>query len=178
MRLATGIGRYFSAASPQRASAGLAARAGLFAPAAALLCAGLMAGCAAGTPFEDAGAPVVKTLNGQEADATPTGSIAPASDNPLDQVLAPGDHAAVLTALGASLDPQSPGAPVTWTAAGGQGRGEVKPTATARMIGDDVCRPFALAGAGLAGKFAASGLACRNKRGDWRVRELTPGKSA
>ncbi|QLP98467.1 MAG: hypothetical protein HZY79_15325 [Rhodoblastus sp.] len=117
-------------------------------------------------------------MAGKEVDATPTGSITPASDNPLDQVLAQSDHAAVLTALGASLDPQSPGLTVTWTAAGGQGRGDVKPTATARVIGDDVCRPFALAGVGVAGKFTASGLACRNKRGDWRVRELTPGKSA
>ena len=93
-------------------------------------------------------------------------------------MLAPADHAAVLTALGAALDPQGPGAPVTWTAAGGQGRGEAKPTAMAKPLGDDVCRTFALDGAGLSGKFSAEGMACRNKRGDWRVRDLNVGKSA
>lgn len=144
---------------------------------AALICAALAA-CTAGTPFEDGPSAAVKPAVAQEVDTTPTGSIARAPETPLDKVLAPGDHAAVLTALGASLDPQSPGSPVTWTAAGGQGRGEARPTAMAQPIGDDVCRAFALDGTGLSGKFNAVGLACRNKRGDWRVRELTVVKNA
>lgn len=170
MRLETRFGRHPSAATSLNARR--------LARGALVACVAILTGCTAGTPFDEGAAPAAKTLNGQDVDDAPTGSIAPASDNPLDRVLAPGDHAAVLTALGASLDPQSPGSPVTWTAAGGQGRGEARPTAMARTMGDEICRAFALEGSGLAGKFVASGLACRNKRGDWRVRELTPGKSA
>ena len=159
-----------NAASPLKASR--AAR------VAALLCACVAAGCTAGTPFEDSGpAPKAAAVAAEPVDEMSTGSIKPASEQPLDHVLARADHAAVLTALGAALDPQGAGGAVTWTAAGGQGRGEARPTATARMEGDEICRAFALDGAGLDGKFAAAGTACRNKRGDWRVKALTPGKA-
>ena len=110
-------------------------------------------------------------------DEITTGSIPRAPGSPLDQLLAPADHAAVLTALGAALDPQSAGMAVTWTAAGGQGRGEARPAGMARMEGDEVCRPFTLDGTGLEGKFSAAGTACRNKRGDWRVKALGAGKT-
>jgi surface antigen len=170
MRVRTPLARTAHAAVTTRAGAA----------AACALAAMLTAGCTVGTPFEEyssrTGAPTTQAAPSD--DEIVTGSIKPASTNPLDSVLAAADHAAVLTALGAALDPQSPGAPVTWTAAGGQGRGEARPTAMAKPLGDDICRPFALDGAGISGKFTAKGLACRNKRGDWRVTELTTGKDA
>lgn len=172
MRVRSPLGRHRNAAAAARFGAA----------AVCALAAMLTAGCTVGTPFEDYSSRTAATTPAAQApqsdDEIVTGSVKPASDNPLDSVLAAGDHAAVLTALGAALDPQSPGAPVTWTAAGGQGRGEARPTAMAKPMGDDICRPFALDGAGISGKFSAKGLACRNKRGDWRVTELSAGKDA
>jgi surface antigen len=132
---------------------------------AALLCAISAAGCAS-----------LSALTGIDEDG-PTGSIAPTREAPLDAFVAPGDQSAVLTAIGAALDPQGPGQPVDWSSAGKR-VGEVKPLALAKPEGDEICRPFAAEGLGPSGRFEAQGVACRNKRGDWRVREMGPRKSA
>lgn len=137
-----------------------AARAASF--GAALICAAAGAGCSTLGPIAN-------------ADGEPTGSISPAAAPPafpLDGFVAPADQGAVLTAIGAALDPQGPGQPVDWTSGGKRG-GEVKPLALARPEGDEICRPFAAEGAGVERRFSAKGVACRNKRGDWRVREMT-----
>lgn len=177
MRSRTPCDRQTNAWDARRASA---LRAGLSRACAAPLLVALLAGlgaslggCTAGTPFEDAGG-----LPAALVDATPTGSIqpadaSPAAANPLERVLGPVEAAAALTALGAALDPQSAGEPVIWMGADGKRRGVARPTAMARPEGDGICRPFAIEGEGAAGKLAAVGVACRDKRGGWRVREMS-----
>jgi surface antigen len=134
---------------------------------AALLCALAAGGCATLSP-----------LSGVDEDG-PTGSITPALDagTPLDAYVAHADQSAILTALGAALDPQSAGQSVDWTVAGKRA-GEVRPIALAKPEGDEICRAFAAEGLGASGRFEAVGVACRNKRGDWRVREMGAKKPA
>jgi hypothetical protein len=149
----------------------------------------LLSGCAVGTPLEQPDDDAIVTgsipAKAEKASgpAAPAAAQAPAAqaaaakptptpEHPLDAFVAPADQGAVMTALGAALDPQSAGQPVSWTASGGQQRGEARPTALARPVDDDICRPFALEGLGVGGRFSAVGVACRDKRGDWRVREI------
>lgn len=187
MRRAIGVParRHPSAIPPRRASV---AASGL-----AFALAWLVAGCAVGTPLEqpdddaivtgsisapaDPASPAAASPASASSDKTPSGKTSPvqpsaAPDRPLDAFVAPADQGAVMTALGAALDPQSAGAPVAWAAGGGQQRGEARPTGLARPVDDEICRPFALDGLGVKGRFAAAGVACRDKRGDWRLREI------
>lgn len=128
---------------------------------AAWLAALLSAGCSISIP----------TVGVAEEEEIVTGSIAPESRTPLSTFLEPTEEAAAMTAIGAALDPQSSGAAQSWSAHGGR-KGVVHPTAAAEPVGDDICRKFEASGVGVAGAFRATGLACRNKRGEWSVREM------
>lgn len=136
-----------------------------------LVCAGLLAGCSV----------AATTVAVQGDDDLVTGSIGPTQvatpAAPLDAVLDPADQDAAMTALGAALDPQAAGGAVDWVANGGR-RGAVTPVGLARPEGDRICRDFDMRGAGLAGLFRAAGVACRDKRGDWRVQKLDAARKA
>ncbi|MBL8587343.1 MAG: hypothetical protein JNK46_02320 [Methylobacteriaceae bacterium] len=124
----------------------------------------MAAGCSISIPM----------ISGQGDEEIVTGSIAPVTvpESPLGEFLDPVEQTAALAALGAALDPQASGAAVAWGAPGARRRGQVQPVGAATPDGDHICRRFEASGVGVAGAFRATGEACRDKRGEWTVREM------
>lgn len=105
-----------------------------------------------------------------------TGSIAkPVS--PLSKRLDVEDWRRASAALGVALDPQGNGAMVTWDNPQSGMKGSFVPVGDAYPREDKICRAF-ISELGAPGSDAVQGTGCREKGGEWLVRDVKPWKKA
>jgi surface antigen len=111
------------------------------------------------------------------SDGDVTGSLRP-PESPLSRALDEEDWRRAESALSVALDPQGNGAVVTWDNPQSGMKGSFIPVGNAFPADEKVCRAFAADLGGNAPAEHLQGVGCRDKSGEWTIRDVKSIKRA